>query len=729
VDDGPFTAGVGRLIPDHCGTLANREFAQQFPRGFGPPAEAAARFDCRLGIWLGPDGFGDTPEEEQARIDMLVELCRDHDFRMFKLDAVAGGLRSEKEDALARALRESRAYCPDLIVLNERIDLGRAEPYATTYLWEGAETYIDVFMSNDRAAPHHRAGAVARERVPGTSRLVEDHGVCFSSCLDFWEDDLVLQTFSRSLIMAPQYYGSPWLLRDDEFPRLARLCNLHRRHRDILVDGMELPEERYGPHAMVRGSGETRFLTLRNLTWETTRYRVELDASIGLTGDGAVEVRRLHPSERILGTFDGGSEVEVEVLPFRACLVMATTEGTSEIGLTGCDYEVENDLPGRPARVRLLGLPGTRSEIALHAGERDFDAARLDGVLLTGEELAAVRSGTALAVEFPGTPLTQDWHRKLGDLTPCDLPEDAEALYEATCFAADSNALEVRCLDRAGPSRIPQVHWARHAFFTQPMFTNRGIRDRNLFDGDIETFFIARREGGALRVDFGEPLALDEIVIRIRDREEHDLNPALHTFADDSLAEVSADLKSWKPVGSWSGKGTIAGARLDGEQPVRYLRVRGAPRRIAEVEGYAAGQLVTRHAWRASNLFAPYSANPAVRAWSLSVTLDEVPPNAYLAVPIHGRHGDEGAWAAMRVDGRLVGAPDRSVSFPSNTWEYKNVESESDYTYYFPLEPEMAGARVDLVVLGLEGGGTEVRPEAWLTAYPNPYVSRELILE
>ena len=724
VDDGPFTAGVGRIIPDHCGTLADREFQDQFPNGFGPLARKARSFGCRLGLWLGPDGFGTTPGEEQARIDMMVGLCRDHDFRMFKLDSVAGGLRTEKQAALARALRECRSHCADLIVLNERIDLGMAEPHATTYLWEGAETYIDVFMSNDVAAPHHRAGALARETVPGLKRLIEDHGVCFSSCLDFWEDDLVLQAFNRSLIMAPQIYGSPWLLGDDEFPRFARLCNLHRRHRALLVDGIVLPEERYGPHAVSRGDGLGRFLTLRNLTWEPVRYRVKLDRSIGLETGGDVAVRRFHPSEKIIGTFEWGSEVVVEVLPFRACLLMASTVPTSEICLTGCDYEIERDIPGRPVLIKLLGLPGSSAEVGLRSGGCRFSRARLDG-----QEVGGLVEGDTVAVGFSGTELKKEWHRKLGDLTPCAVPDDAEALYEATCFAADNNALEVRSLLRSGVSRIPQVHWARHAFFEQPMFVNRGIWDRNLFDGDMGTFFIARRQGGALRVDFGEPLDLDEIVIRIRDREEHDLNPALHDFADESVAEISTDLRSWSPLARWSGKGTIAQAEVPRGRQVRYLRVTGAPRRIAEVEAYASGMGVTRNGWRASNLFAPYSQNRAQRAWSCLLTLDEIPPNAYLAVPVHGRHGTEGAWAAMRIDGEVAGAPDRAVSFASNTWEYRNTERDSNYTYYFPLDPSMAGAAIDLVVLGLGDGGSDVTPEAWMTAYPHPFVTRELVLE
>jgi len=323
MDDGPYTAGVGRLIPDHYGTMESIEFKQQFPRGFRPLCDKAKSFGCRLGIWLGPDGFGETPEQEKARFDMLVALCRDYNFMLFKFDAVAGALPENKQDLFIRTLKECRKHCPDLIALNERIELGKAAPYASTHLWEGAETYIDVFNNNECTAPHHRAGALARPLPPGLTRLIEDHGVCLSSCMDYWEDDLVLQAFNRCLLLAPEIYGNPWLLADDEFPKLARLCNLHHRFREILVEGIALPEEQYGPYAIARGNEYHRFLTLRNLTWYPVTYTLKLDASIGLLPADTVKLRRFHPSERILGTLKWGEEVAVEVSPFRACLLAA----------------------------------------------------------------------------------------------------------------------------------------------------------------------------------------------------------------------------------------------------------------------------------------------------------------------------------------------------------------------------------------------------------------------
>ena len=723
VDDGPYTAGVGRLIPHHCGTLDSREFREQFPRGFAPLVEKAASFGCRLGIWLGPDGFGETPEEERARADMLIDLCRDHDFLMFKLDGVAGGLRPEKQEILARTLAECRRYCPDLLVLNERIDLGAAEPHATTSLWEGAETYIDVFNCNSGTAIHHRAGTLDRGLVPGMDRLIEDHGVCLSSCLDFWEDDFVLQAFNRCLILAPEIYGSPWFLRDDEIPKLARLWNLHRRHREILVDGLILSEEQYGPHAVSRGDERARLLTLRNPSWEPVGYELRLGGSIGLGRAEEVELRRLHPSERIHGRYEWGAKVDVTVPPFRSCLLLASSAPIDEIGIIGCEYEVIRDVPGKPVIVDLLRQPGLWVRARVDAGKRTFTTATLDG-----EDRAELLGEERVPIRFPGRPLQEEWHRKLADLSPCELPEDAEGLFEATCFAADSNALEARSLLRAGPSAIPPVQAARDAFVEQPMFVQRGIWDRNLLDGDLGTFFVARLEGRALRLDLGEPTLVDELVLRTRSRYEPDLAPSLSSFAGDAAVEVSADLSSWHAIPTPSGKGSTAILRPPKGTPVRYLRVDGAPRRIAEIEGHRDGAPLDRSRWRVSNLFPAYRRTPAVAAFSASITLEEVPRGSYLAIPIEGRHGDEGAWAALRIGGELVGAPDRAVSFPSNTWEYYNVERESGYTYFFPLTEDAVGREIEVFVLVLEGGGEDIRPSAWITAHPPPYERKRLVL-
>jgi hypothetical protein len=183
------------------------------------------------------------------------------------------------------------------------------------------------------------------------------------------------------------------------------------------------------------------------------------------------------------------------------------------------------------------------------------------------------------------------------------------------------------------------------------------------------------------------------------------------------------------------GKGTTITAAIDAETRVRYLRIGGYFGKVAEIEGYYGDTMLDRCAWRASLVFGLYENAPAVRAWSLSCTLDEVTRNSYLAVAIHGPHGAEGAYAAIRMGNKYIGAPDRSVSYHTSAWEAGVREQQSNYTYYIPVTNDMEGERIDVVVLGVDEAlnrperAESIRPEVWITAYPPPFETKELVLE
>jgi len=721
LDTYAFDAGI--LDGGGYFNLKSEKFLKNYPDGFGPVQKKAASLGIRLGVWLGPDGYGDTAEEERDRIEMLVSLCRDYNFRVFKMDLMLTNLRPEKQDSVIKALTACREYAPDLVVLNHRVEFGKAAPYVTTTLWNGDETYIDIHMTNTQTATHHRAGAIARGLVPDLKRLVEDHGVCLSSCLDYWEDDLVMQAFNRCLLLAPELYGNPWFLRDDEYPRLARLFNLHRRYRDILVKGMVLPEKSYGPNAVSRGDETTRFLTLSNLTWNPVRYEIRLDESIGLTKGGGVQVVQFHPVERHVGRFARGGTAVVEVLPFRTCLIMASTSPLQETVLAGCDYEIVQDVPGRDVRIKLLGFPGSRASVSLPSGRDAFSGARLDG-----RDIPELIGGRTVEIPFAGTSAIRPWHRKLADLQPAPVPGDAEALYEATCFAADNNALEVRSLERSGPTAVSQVRDARDAFLHHPSFNQRGVWDRFLFDGSPATAFNVNHRlrnfpVGALRIDFGRPTEVDELIIRLKDAQ------AVTDFlaGGEPAAQASADLRAWSPAG-FSASGDGLKIALAGKAGFRYVRLARAPDRILEIEASRSGAPVDRTGWRASNLFGLYEKTPAAKAWTGTVVLEEAARGSYLAIPVAGRHGREGAVAALRIDGRLAGVTDRSPSFPTNVWEFRVEAKEANYTFYAPVTPDMVGRKIEVSVFGLNKDLLDLKPEAWITAYPIPYETKELVL-
>ncbi len=708
------------------GSTDSDRFRKQFPSGFAPLHRAAGNMETRLGIWGGPDGFGNNPEEELKRHEQMVTLCRDYNFALFKFDAVCGALRAEKEDAFIRMMEECRKYSPDLILLNHRLGLDRAKAYATTFLWEGKETYIDVFSTNKVTAPHHRAEAISRGLVPGLMRLTEDHGVCLSSCLDYWDDDLILQAFNRNLILSPQIYGNPWLLRDDEFPKLARIYNLAKKYRKIMVNGIVLPENKYGPAAVSRGNDDTRILTLRNLSWNPVTYRITLDEEIGLQNRAnKINVTQKHPVERVLGIMPFGSELNVEVLPFRSCLVIVNSGKSDEPKVIGSDYQVIRDISGETVKIKLLGMPGTSKKIKLSANMDNYLNASLNG-----KEIPGLLKGKNIKIEFPRKKLKEKYHRFLSDMTLCPVPDDTESLYEATCFAADSNALEVRSIQRSGQSSIKAVQEARKAFFGQEVFRLKGIWDKNLFDGDLQTSFFpsykykrdVRIKGGCLRLDLGKISDIDRIVMLVPD--EYSLQPLLKN--EGNYVDISADLKKWTTLTY------LAGVRMKIDIPtdkkIRYLRFREYPRQISEIEGYKGNNKLDRSAWRASNLLAHPAKMKVTQAWRTSVKIDRIFNGSYLAVAVNGEFGIEGAYAALKIGDRLIGAPDRSPSYPSNTWEYIVRQTDRNYTYYFPLKKDWEGKEIAVFILGIGEKEKKINGKVWFTTYPAPYKSKMLEL-
>jgi len=709
------------------GSMESEEFKNQFPRGFDPIYRLANSINTRLGTWGGPDGFGDSPEEEKARIDMMVKLCRDYDFRLLKFDAVVGQLRDEKQDAFIRMMNECRKYSPDLIFLNHRLNLNEeAKKHATTFLWGGEETYIDVHMSNWKmTAPHNRAGAISRDVVPGLMRMTEDHGVCLSSCLDYWEDDLILQAFNRALLLSPQLYGNPWFLRDDEYSKLARIFNLARKYGPIMVDGLVLPEEKYGEKAVSRGNSDTRLISLRNLSWENKKANMTIGEEIGLKEDIRYEVRLIHPVERIIGTYKTGESLKVAVDPFRSALLLICPEGEGGVGIKGCDFEIIQEIDNKAVRISLKGFPGSKHRISLENGGTEFTGAQLEG-----KQVNSLIKGKTMTISFDGEPLNQPYHRKISELLPCKVPEDAEALYEATIFSTDNNALEIRELKRSGETGILEVKEARDAFLNQPLLRDRGLWDRYMFDDDYNTsFYVSRRRhkadllnGGSLRLDFGEAVAMDELHIEVGS--EHAMQPWKTEEA--AFLEVSSDLHQWQEIRILADK--TMKINLDPLKPVRYVRFRGTSDKIIEINAYLDGEKLDRKKWRGSNLFSPYYRIRAEKAWSAKTEINQIYEGSYLAVCLEGEHGIEGAYAAIRVDGKPVGAPTRSPSYPCNPWEYPVVKANSHYTYYIPLTKDMQGKEIDIVVLGMKGGVHNFKAQAWITSYPAPYMEKELIL-
>ena len=172
-------------------------------------------------------------------------------------------------------------------------------------------------------------------------------------------------------------------------------------------------------------------------------------------------------------------------------------------------------------------------------------------------------------------------------------------------------------------------------------------------------------------------------------------------------------------------------AKVPAGKACRYLRLAPAPDRTTEVELWRQGErLEIPASSRATALFAPYDKARAKLAWQAKISLPDQPaPNSHLCVALNGEHGKNGAYAALRMDGN--GSAPLSGRYPTRR-SFSSIprrSPSSNYTYFFPITPEMHGRNIEVVVLGLAGCDPALKPEVWTTTYPHPYESLEMVLE
>ncbi len=687
------------------GNLNGEKFRSQYPDEYKNVVAEAEKLGIRFGLWGSPDGYGDTPESEKERFDFFVHLCRDHNFALFKLDGVCGRLRPEKAGVFGEMLKECRKYSPDLIVLNHRLEFYEAEKYITTYLWNGDETYVDVSTCNKQTAMHNRAFMFTRGHTDNLERLAEDHGVCISSSIDYFEDELIYQAFNRSLILAPEIYGNPWLMRDDELPKLARVYNLHARNSEILVDGLVLPES-YGINAVSRGNAAKRFISTGNNTWETKTIVLKIGSETGVYTDGTVAVNIHHPYEKHMGIYKVGDTVEIELMPFRATLIEIADVNEAEPMLRNCEYEIIRETEeGVPVEVKFLKTDGGEITL-LNKGEETFFA---NAQAADIKEKAPVYIGTL------------DNEEKN--------PSNGEFLYESAMYAINNDSLEIRSLRRSGETKIPQVKAARDAFFAQEYYALRGCEAKNMFDGNSDTFYDSQSKtycdmnlrvcGGCLRVDFGKEIECDSVEIEFFSADYATREVEIQKLP--LVAEYSTNLKDWKNSGfvnlSVSDDDFTAkiikftahtlydlhGKKIVSEYAVndkiRYLRIENPVDRIYAVRLIKDGKIVDISTAKANNMQAHYRfKKTAVAKWR-EITLPDYKDGAKIAVAIEGVHGEECVYCVAEINGEVIGFPHRAPDYKANQWEHAVCGSDKNNTFFLELPKGLSGEKIKITAV------------------------------
>lgn len=665
------------------GNLSSKKFRSQYPDEYNNVVAKAKELGIRMGLWGSPDGYGDTEETQKERFDFFVHLCRDHGFALFKLDGVCGRLRPEKAGIFAKMLQECRKYSPDLIVLNHRLDFYEAEEFVTTYLWNGTETYVDVLSCNQNTAMHGRAFMFERGHTDNLERLAEDHGVCISSSIDYFEDELIYQAFNRSLILAPEIYGNPWLMRDDELAKLARVYNLHRRNAAILVDGKLLPES-YGANAVTRGNATKRFISTGNNSWKAKTITVKIGKETGIDTDEPLAVNLHHPYEKHIGVFKVGDEVEVELMPFRATLIELAVESEAEPMLKDCEYEIiKEDENGNPIEIKQL-TDETKEKAPLFIGSLDNEERN---------------------------------------------PENGEFLYETAMYAIGNDSLENRSLRRSGETKIPQVKAARDAFFNQEHYKLRGCEAKNMFDGNPDTFFDSQSKtyldesrricGGCLRVDFGKEIDCDSVEIEFFSGDY--ATREVETQKVPLIAEYSTDLKKWKSsdfadisvsddsytakiikftahtLYDLHGKKVVASYGIGDK--IRYLRIENPVDRIYSVRLIKDGETVETPDAFANNMQAHYRFKKVAVAKQNEFILPECKSGSSVAVAVEGTHGEECVYCVAETDGKLCGFPKRAPDYKANQWEHAVCGSDKNNTFFLELPDGMQGKKIKITAL------------------------------
>jgi hypothetical protein len=112
------------------------------------------------------------------------------------------------------------------------------------------------------------------------------------------------------------------------------------------------------------------------------------------------------------------------------------------------------------------------------------------------------------------------------------------------------------------------------------------------------------------------------------------------------------------------------------------------------------------------------SSDFSCRTFAFAVIVHETD----LSFPRLGRiHAD-----ALRRKGTPVGSPARAPSFPVNPWENPVGRRSTGYTYFFPLDDSMVGEDLEVVLLGMKGGGQKLQPSVWITVRDLPIAARRV---
>lgn len=658
-----------------------------FPHGLSRCVQRARELGMGFGVWLGPDVVYPGDATGARREEDITRMVRDWNIHLIKLDTCVSWpltgdpyFNDRYMSRLAALYAACRAINPDLVVINHRI---RFSPYMLTVLdstlWEGAESYPEVFLGNGHTPRlHTRYAAYARQEPTyyGTySPLLEDHGICFNGDWRGWREEFVLGAFGRALALSPEVYGTLFLLPDQEYPELGRLMRLARENRALLATTVFLPESGDFLHS----DGRRALRCLINDSWRTTTRVLRPERDFGLTAPSASTMYSVYLHYPQAGEapdlqYGVGDEIVQPLLPF---------------GVAVLEVRVAEPTIRATARAG-RGTPATRPQTEELATLR----------ALSGEEMGALAVVGAL---------------------------------EATRFAVNDDTPELQALAAVGRSTFSIVQDCRAWYRDKQRREVVGI-SANAWDGDPWTawgdeFFWAHTSN-IWRLDLGDARPIHRLEITLSQRQPGPVRrdaAGERGFTLPVHVQASADLLHWQTTEAHvyhmrtpSGDSYLQAfiAEFPPGTLARYLRILNRGFWAQDITIRApSGEPLPRDAWRGNNTLTERSP---LAVYSGAVTLPHDTSARTLATicrlgeQVTVDPNTEVALAWVRHGERVIPLVEASPLLPSHRWEHYAQVPGNNVVFRLPLTADLASQTLQISVALFT---PEHVREGWITTY------------
>lgn len=242
---------------------------KKFPDGFRTIAEAAKRHNVKLGLWFGPDNYGDYQYWSEDA-DVLLSFYREYGISYFKLDAIRC-VNRECEKNLVKMLSKVRKESGGAVVFN--MDITGRERFG--YLLH--REFGDLFLENrytDRCSyyPHATlrnlwdlshyipAGRFQIEVLNNgrNTELYDD--ILAPACYD------IDYTFALVMAAKPLMWMELSGLQEESAKRLQKIIEVYKRYRDDFLEAepiLERPDGFSLTGFLIRGKERNYLLMLR----------------------------------------------------------------------------------------------------------------------------------------------------------------------------------------------------------------------------------------------------------------------------------------------------------------------------------------------------------------------------------------------------------------------------------------------------------------------------------